>query len=251
MWRLAFAIFRIRRIVAKLRILDEMPDNVDAEAVDSLAKPEAHYVMDGLAHRWIAPIQIGLLGEEGMMIILPRRGIILPGAASEFRQPIVRRTAIGARLMPDVPVAFRIVARTSALHEPGMPFGRMVRHEVENDFKTAGMHGFGQHVEILHRAKQGIDANVIRDVVTEVSHRRGKDRRQPDRVNAKRLQIRQSINNTREVADPVTIGVLKGSRVELIENAIAPPGFDARGHVQLVFRFSEAISAGVGSEPRM
>src|ERR1700721_678070 len=99
------------------------------------------------------------------------------------------------------------------------------------------MYGFYQRAKILHRAEQGIDASVIRDVVTEIGHWRGKDRRQPDRVDAKRLQIRQPLDDPLEVADAVTIGILKGSRIDLIKNAVPPPGFDARRHVQLVFWF--------------
>ena len=83
MRRPALAIIRIGRVVAKLRVLDQVPDHIDAEAVDTLAKPEAHDVMDGLAHFRIAPVQIRLLGEEGVIIILPRRGVIRPGAAAE------------------------------------------------------------------------------------------------------------------------------------------------------------------------
>src|SRR6266404_6624939 len=98
----ALAVIRIWWIVAKLRILDQMPDHVDPETVDALAKPEAHHVIDGPARFRIAPVQIRLLGKEGVIIILPRGGIILPGAAAEFRQPVVRRPAICRRIAPDV-----------------------------------------------------------------------------------------------------------------------------------------------------
>src|SRR6266404_6494692 len=101
----ALAIIRIWWIVAKRSILDQMPDHVDPETVDAVAKPEAHHVMDGLAHFRVAPVQIRLLGQECVIIILPRRGVVLPGAAAEFRQPVARRPAVGGRLTPDVPVA--------------------------------------------------------------------------------------------------------------------------------------------------
>ena len=76
--RPAFAEMRIGRIVAKLRILDQVPDHIDAEAVDALAKPEAHHVIDGVAHLRIAPVQVRLLRQEGVIIILPGRRIVLP-----------------------------------------------------------------------------------------------------------------------------------------------------------------------------
>src|SRR6266446_9316684 len=150
----ALAVIRIWWIVAKLRILDQMPDHVDPETVDALAKPEAHHVMDGPAHLRFAPIQIRLLGQEGVIIILPRRGVVLPGAAAEFRQPIVGRAAIRRRIAPDVPVTLRIVARTPAFDEPGMLVGGMVWHEVEDDFEPASMRSVYQRVEVRHRAEQ-------------------------------------------------------------------------------------------------
>src|SRR6266404_7580090 len=94
----ALAVIRIWWIVAKLRILDQMPDHVDPETVDALAKPEAHHVMDGPAHFRIAPVQIWLLGKECVIVILPRGGVVLPGAAAEFRQPVVGGAAIRCRI---------------------------------------------------------------------------------------------------------------------------------------------------------
>ena len=122
-----------------------------------------------------------------MIVVLPRGGIVFPGAAAEFRQPVVRRPATGARVTPDVPIAFRVVARTAALDEPGMLVGRVIGNEIENQLQAGGVRGLRQRVETFHGAEQRIDANVIGNVVTEISHRRGKDRGQPDRVDAERL----------------------------------------------------------------
>ncbi len=223
MRRPPFAIIRIGRIVAKRRILDQVPDHVDAKAVDALAEPEAHDVMDRLAHFRIAPVQIGLLGEEGVVIILPRRGVVFPGAAAEFRQPVVRWAAVRARLAPDVPVALRILARAAAGDEPGMLVRGVVRHQIEDQFEAGRMRGRYQRVEILHRAEQRIDVDVIGNVIAEIGHRRRKDRRQPDSVNAEVLQIGQPVDDPLDIADPVGIGVLKRARIDLIENTVPPP----------------------------
>ena len=82
-------------------VLDQVPDHVDAKAVDALAQPEPHHVVDRRAHRRIAPVQIRLLREEGVIVVLSRRCILFPGAAAEFRQPVVRRPAVrpGSRQM--------------------------------------------------------------------------------------------------------------------------------------------------------
>jgi hypothetical protein len=41
-----------------------------------------------------------------------------------------------------------------------------------------------QAIEIVQRSKDRINTAVIRNIVSEVGHRRRKDRGQPDRINA-------------------------------------------------------------------
>ena len=104
-----------------------------------------------------------------------------------------------------------------------MPVGSVIGHQVEDDFQPRRVRGFDQYIEILDRAEQRIDPGVIGNVVAEIGHRRGKYRRQPDRVNAERAQVRQPRDDPGDVADPVGIGILKRSRIDLIENAVPPP----------------------------
>src|SRR5882757_8267708 len=94
---------RIGRVITKLGILDQMPDHIDPEAIDTPAEPEPHHVIDRLAYLWITPVQVRLLAEKGMVVILTRRLVILPGAAAEFRQPVVRPAALRLAIAPDVP----------------------------------------------------------------------------------------------------------------------------------------------------
>ena len=100
----------IGRIVAKLVVLDQVPDHVDAKAVDALFQPEPHHVIDRGADIGIAPVEIRLLSEEGVIVVLTGGLVELPRTAAELGQPIVRHAATLARVAPDVPVAFGIVA---------------------------------------------------------------------------------------------------------------------------------------------
>ena len=151
--RLPLAKLRIKRVVAKRGILDQVPDHVDAETVDAFAKPEPHHLINGFAHLWVAPVQVRLLAKESMIVILPGRGVIGPRAAAEFRHPVVRRSAIGGRLAPDIPVAFGVIARASALDEPWMPIGGVVRNQIENHLQAGSARGGDQLVKIGHRAE--------------------------------------------------------------------------------------------------
>ena len=217
----------IGRVVAKLLVLDQVPDHVDAKAVNALAEPEAHDIVDRRAHLWVAPVEVGLLRQEGMIIILLRVRVILPRAAAEFRHPVIRRAAVGPRIAPQIPVALRIIPRTPAFDEPRMPVGGMIGHQIEDQLQAGAMDRRHQRIEIRHRAEQRIDAAVIRNVVAKVGHRRGKDRRQPDRIDSKRAQIRQPFDDPADIADAVAVGILIGAWIDLIKDAVSPPDVSA------------------------
>jgi hypothetical protein len=111
-----------------------------------------------------------------------------------------------------------------------MPVRRMVRNQIEDELETVFVRGADECIEIGHGAEQRIDAGIIRNVVTEIGHRGRKDRRQPDRVNSEALQIGQPADNPGDIADPVGIGILERARIDLVENAVPPPGFAALLH---------------------
>jgi hypothetical protein len=82
--------------------------------------------------------------------------------------------------------------------------------------------GAYKRVEVIERAVDGIDAVVVRDVVAEVRVRRRVDGRQPDRVGAELLDVVEARRNAAQVADAVPVRVLKGTRVDLVDDGVAP-----------------------------
>src|SRR5690606_12408377 len=80
-----------------------------------------------------------------------------------------------------------------------------------------------QRVEILERAEQPVDLAVVGDVVAHVVLRRLGNGREPDAVDAEALDVVEAADDAREVAYPVTIGVLKGPGIDLIDHPTAPP----------------------------
>src|SRR5215813_7293049 len=111
---------RVGRIVAERFVLNEMPNNVDSKAIHTPPQPEPHHIIDGGAHLRIAPVQVGLLGQERMIIVLAGRFVVGPGAAAECRQPVVGWPPARGRIAPYVPVALVTRARRSAFDKPGM-----------------------------------------------------------------------------------------------------------------------------------
>ncbi len=76
----------------------------------------------------------------------------------------------------------------------------------------------GQRAELVH------DVLVIADVVAVVVVGRFVDRREPDDIDAQRLEVIQLLDDAAQVADAVAVAVVKAARVDLVDDAFFPPG---------------------------
>jgi len=101
---------RIGRVVAKRRILDEMPHHVDPESVDPSLQPETQRLLHRGVHVRISPSQIRLLSKIGVVVVVAGGFIPCPGATAKVADPIIRGSAIWGRIPADIPVAFWIGA---------------------------------------------------------------------------------------------------------------------------------------------
>src|ERR687888_2604495 len=105
------AVCRVGWIVAEQIVFDQLPQRIDAEAVDAAIQPEAQHVEHGRLDPRMAPVEVGLLLEIGMVVVLAAAGIPFPGAAAKDADPVIRPPAIRRRVTPDVPVTLRAMAR--------------------------------------------------------------------------------------------------------------------------------------------
>ena len=111
--------------------------------------------------------------------------------------------------------------RESANH--GCAVGGVVRHPVEDHADAARVAGGDQRVEVRERAEQRVDVAVVGDVVAEVGHGGGEDRRQPDGRRPEARQVVQARGDAGQVADAVAVGVGERARVDLVDRAALPP----------------------------
>ena len=100
---------------------------------------------------------------------------------------------------------------------------RVVWNKIEDDFELLCMRFINEEIETFERAEDRINPAVIRDIVTEVMHWRGIDRRNPDRIYAEPDEIIKPLPDTIEIAYAITVRVLKGPRVDLIDCPDLPP----------------------------
>ena len=85
-------------------------------------------------------------------------------------------------------------------------------------------------VEVVERAEHGIDVAVVADVVAEVEHRRRKNGREPDGVDAEPRQVVEVGADPGEVTDPVRGRARERAGIDLIHHRGLPPRgvFDVR-----------------------
>src|SRR5690349_21851537 len=78
-------------------------------------------------------------------------------------------------------------------------------------------------VEVGGSAEQWIDGCVVADVIPDVPPRRRVDRREPDRIDPQVDEIVELAGDARQVAGAVAIAVGEAPRVDLVDDAVAPP----------------------------
>ena len=195
------------RIVAQVRVLEQPVYRVDPETIDTSVEPEAHDVLHRRHDLGVAPVEVGLLGIEGVQVPAPGLLVARPGRPAERGDPVVRRlVAVG----PDVPV--RVLA------EPGVLDRGVIRHQVHEQLQPPLVRGGEEGIEIRQGPVGGIHGAEVRDVVAEVGQRTRVDRRQPEGVDAQRGDVIQAGRDAPQVADAVAVGVLKGARIDLVDD---------------------------------
>src|SRR6266540_2726528 len=93
----------------------------------------------------------------------------------------------------------------------------VVHHHVKDNSQAASMDLFDQLQNIIHAAVFGSDVSVVRNIVTEISLRGSKERRDPDGFKSQALNVVQFSDDALEVADPIPITIIKRTRVDLVD----------------------------------
>ncbi len=96
-------------VVAQERVLRDLVDRVEPQAVDAAVHPEADHVVHRGLDLGVVPVEVGLLGHERVQVPLARGRVERPRRAdgAELRRPVVGRAAVRRAVAPHVPVALR------------------------------------------------------------------------------------------------------------------------------------------------
>ena len=106
-----------------------------------------------------------------------------------------------------------------------MLIGSMVDNKIQNDLDTMLMSFSDQLIHVRVTSEARVDFTVITDIVTVVILWGVKNRTEPDHIDPKVLKVGELFNNTPEIAEAISVGVLKASWINLIYNGILPPIF--------------------------
>jgi hypothetical protein len=104
-----------------------------------------------------------------------------------------------------------------------MLIGRVRQHLVDHHLQPQRMRAVDQAAEVAQRAEHRIDRGVVGDVVAEVLHRALEERRQPHRVDAEPGHVLEARSDAGQIADAVGVAVGKAARIDLVDDAAAPP----------------------------
>src|SRR5260370_9993395 len=115
------------------------------------------------------------------------------------------------------------MARGARCNKPGMAVGSVVGHIIHDNFKIMLMRLCNERVKGCEIAEDRVNVGIIGDIVAEVDHRRGADRRKPDGIYTQPGEIIKLGYDTRQITDTVTIAVLEASRLNLLDNSLLPP----------------------------
>ncbi len=224
-------------LVAGALALDQIGHRVEPQPVDAHIEPEPHHRQHVAQHQRIVEVQVRLVRIEAVPEVRPGHGVPTPvgllGVAEDDARAAVGLVGVG----PDVVIA-RGRARLGMARalEPRMLVGGVVDHQLSDHAQPARMRGGDEAPHFGQRAVFRMDVAVVRDVVAVVAARRGIEGQQPDRVDAEADQVVELRQQTGEVADPVTIGVVERLDVQLIDDRVLVPqriGVQQRGAAAL------------------
>jgi hypothetical protein len=114
----------------------------------------------------------------------------------------------------------------------------VIEHQIEHHAHAALVRLIQKDFEFFQSPVFRIHAGVIRDVIANVKLRRGEVRRQPQRIDAERLQVIQLRDDALEIANPVAVAIRKAARIDLVKHGGLPP-FIICGHVFSPERYLE------------
>src|SRR5579864_528613 len=210
--------------VARALALAKIGDRVETETVDTEVEPKPHRIQHRPHDVGTIEIEIGLMREEAMPI--EGRCFLIPGP--------IRFLGIGENdprafvflvgVAPDIEIARdRIGPCLACALKPRVLIRGVIDDELDDDAHMAPMRLAHELTEIAQGSVGLMDIAVVGNIIAIVAQRRGKERQQPNGGDAEILDVVEFLDQTRNVADAIAIGVVKSLEMQLVNDCILVP----------------------------
>ena len=107
--------------------------------------------------------------------------------------------------------------------EPFVQVGGVVGDDVHHNLDAVGVRGFGETVEVVHRAQTRVHVAVVVHVIAAVGQLAGVEGAEPDRVHAEFGQVVDLLGHAVQVTQAGAGGILERTRVDLVDHGLLPP----------------------------
>src|SRR5208282_2313641 len=164
----------------------------------------------------VAPVQRRLVPEKIAVKITVTMAVAV--------DPLVAGLVFPDVVGPDIPVGIAIGLLFARGDEPWIVNRGVGDDVIEQDLEAAFVRLGKQSAGVVVAAVTRRDLVVIADVVTGVVERRIEKRVDPDGVHAEAFDVIQLLDEARQVADAVAVGIVKRLRINLINDGVIYPG---------------------------
>ena len=101
----------------------------------------------------------------------------------------------------------------------------MVNDYIQDEFDAPLMQTIQHFLKVFHRAVARKDGAVVTHIITIVDERRVEEWVHPNHGDTKTFEIVQLFDDAAEIAEPITVSVVKTLGVNLVKDTFFPPGF--------------------------
>ena len=213
----------IGRIIGKRKLLLDIDNGINTESAKPLFHPPADVFVDFLSYLRILPVEIRLLLVEYMEILFIRMSRkFFPYRTTEIAPPVAGSLVI--LFVPDIKeISILSVRILNGLLKPLMLIGAVIYHQIHKDVHLSFFRFCDQPVHILHGPKPRINRIIICNVISLVCKWRFIDWGKPEDICSQFLQIIKLADDSRDIPDPVSVGIIKALGVYLIYHLVMPP----------------------------
>ena len=205
-------------IFQHIRLGDQV-DDVKSESPHSLFLPETDDIFEFFPYSRVLPVEVRLGYIEKMQIIFSQGRDIFPCISTELGYPVGGSVSVDR--IPENIVIHILGITSQCFLEPLVIRGGMVENHIKHQADPVLVRFPDQSFGVFHSPEHRVYAEVVRDVVAVVVHRRLEERGDPNVINSQRLKIIQLGTDSVQVSDPVSVRVAVRLNINLIHRAVS------------------------------